>query len=148
MKRNLARLILILAVIAWAIIVVSVLVTPVNADSATDEEPKEDDGRIPGDDVPATERCYMTAHNKQIWSWCDALFMAPPVYAAMAKITSNDAYLSYMHMRYKQTFDSLYDQKERLFYRDSSYFNKKEANGEKVFWGRGNGWVVAGELSP
>ena len=60
MKRNLARLILILSVIAWAIIVVSVLVTPVNADSATAEEPKEDDGRIPGDDVPATERCYMT----------------------------------------------------------------------------------------
>ena len=60
MKRNLARLILILAVIAWAIIVVSVLVTPVNADSDPIEEPKEDDGRIPGDDVPATERCYMT----------------------------------------------------------------------------------------
>ena len=60
MKRNLARLILILAVIAWAVIVVSVLVTPVNADSAPGEEPKEDDGRIPGDDVPATERCYMT----------------------------------------------------------------------------------------
>ena len=60
MKHNLARLILILAVIAWAIIVVSVLVTPVNADSATAEEPKEDEGRILGDDVPATERCYMT----------------------------------------------------------------------------------------
>ena len=60
MKRNLSRLILILAVIAWAIIVVSVLVTPVNADAAPAEEPKEDDGRIPGDDVPATERCYMT----------------------------------------------------------------------------------------
>ena len=40
MKRNLARLILILSVIAWAIIVVSVLVTPVNADSAPYEEPK------------------------------------------------------------------------------------------------------------
>ena len=39
MKRNLARLILILAVIAWAIIVVSVLVTPVNADAAPIEEP-------------------------------------------------------------------------------------------------------------
>ena len=60
MKRNLSRLILILSVIAWAVIVVSILVTPVNADSATDEEPKEDDGRIPGDDIPATERCYMT----------------------------------------------------------------------------------------
>ena len=60
MKRNLSRLILILAVIAWAVIVVSVLVTPVKADSAPGEEPQEDDGRIPGDDVPATERCYMT----------------------------------------------------------------------------------------
>ena len=65
MKRNLARLILILAVIAWAIIVVSVLVTPVNADSAQAEEPKEDDGRIPGDDIPATERCYMTQEEVQ-----------------------------------------------------------------------------------
>ena len=54
MKRNLARLILILSVIAWAIIVVSVLVTPVNADSVHIAEPQEDDGRIPGDDVPAT----------------------------------------------------------------------------------------------
>lgn len=60
MKRNLARLIFILAVIAWSIIVAYVLVTPVNADSATAEEPKEDDGHIPGDDVPATGRCYMT----------------------------------------------------------------------------------------
>ena len=65
MKRNLARLILILAVIAWVIIVVSLLVTPVNADSAPIEEPKEDDGRIPGDDVPATERCYMTDEEVQ-----------------------------------------------------------------------------------
>ena len=46
MKRNLARLILILAVIAWAIIVVSLLVTPVNADSAPGEEPKEDETAI------------------------------------------------------------------------------------------------------
>ena len=59
MKRNLARLILILSVIAWAIIVVSVLITPVNADAVPIVEPQEDDGRIPGDDVPAVERCYM-----------------------------------------------------------------------------------------
>ena len=65
MKRNLARLILILAVIALAAIVVSVLVTPVNADAAPIEEPKEDDGRIPGDDAPATERCFMTEEEIQ-----------------------------------------------------------------------------------
>lgn len=65
MKRNIARLILILAVIAWAIMAVSVLVTPVKADAAPIAEPQEDDGRLPGDDVPATERCYMTEEEVQ-----------------------------------------------------------------------------------
>jgi rhamnogalacturonyl hydrolase YesR len=31
-----------------------------------------------------------------------------------------------------------------LFYRDKSFFNAHEANGSKVFWARGNGWVFAG----
>ena len=43
-----------------------------------------------------------------------------------------------------RTTDFLYDTNEHLFFRDSTYFSKKEANGEKVFWGRGNGWVMAG----
>ena len=65
MMRSLAGLILILAVIAWVVLVVSVLVTPVNADAAPIAEPQEDDGRIPGDDIPATERCYMTGEEVQ-----------------------------------------------------------------------------------
>ena len=65
MKRNLARLILILSVIAWAVIAVSILVTPVKADDVPIEEPQEDDGRLPGDDIPATERCYMTDEEVQ-----------------------------------------------------------------------------------
>lgn len=39
---------------------------------------------------------------------------------------------------------SLYDWTNHLFFRDDSYFGKQEANGTKVFWGRGNGWVLAG----
>ena len=39
---------------------------------------------------------------------------------------------------------SLYDKDEDLFYRDSRYIGQKEANGKKVFWGRGNGWVIGG----
>ena len=65
MKRTIGRRILILPVIAWAIIAVSLRVTPVKADAAPIEEPKEDDGRIPGDDVPATERCFMTEEEIQ-----------------------------------------------------------------------------------
>ena len=65
MKRNLARLILILAAIAWAAVIVAVVVTPVKADSVPIAEPQEDDGRLPGDDIPATTRCYLTEEEIQ-----------------------------------------------------------------------------------
>jgi len=78
------------------------------------------------------------------WSWCDALFMGPTVWAKMAAVTGKQKYLDFMYTEYKATTDYLYDKEEHLYYRDSNYFNKKEANGEKVFWGRGNGWVFAG----
>ena len=61
MKRNLARLILIISVIGWLFMVVSVLAgMTAKADSAP-----HDDGRLPGDNVPATERCYMTDEEVQ-----------------------------------------------------------------------------------
>lgn len=78
------------------------------------------------------------------WSWCDALFMAPPVYARLWRITGEDKYIYFADSEYRETWKALFDQEESLFYRDASYIGKKEANGEKVFWGRGNGWVVAG----
>jgi len=43
-----------------------------------------------------------------------------------------------------RTTDYLYDKDEHLYFRDSTYFKKSEANGKKVFWGRGNGWVMGG----
>ena len=81
-------------------------------------------------------------HNR--WGWCDALFMAPPVWARLAKITGEDKYLDFMHQEYIATHTLLWDKDEHLFWRDSSYFEKREENGEKVFWARGNGWVFGG----
>ena len=78
------------------------------------------------------------------WSWCDALFMAPPVYAKLYALTNDKKYLDFMNKEYKVSYDYLYDKDEQLFYRDWRYFNKKESNGKKVFWGRGNGWVLGG----
>ena len=49
-----------------------------------------------------------------------------------------------MNREYKATYDYLFDKEENLFYRDWRYFDKREANGKKVFWGRGNGWVLGG----
>lgn len=78
------------------------------------------------------------------WSWCDALFMAPPVYVQMYNITKDVRFLDFMDREYKMTYDLLYDKEDHLFYRDHRYFDQREKNGKKVFWGRGNGWVLAG----
>ena len=61
MKRNIVRLILIISVIGWLFMVVSVLT---GMTAKADSSP-QDDGRLPGDDVPATERCYMTDEEVQ-----------------------------------------------------------------------------------
>jgi len=82
--------------------------------------------------------------NYRKWSWSDALFMAPPFYAQLAVLTGDASYFQFMDQEFKTTYRLLYDKKECLFYRDKSYFLKREANGEKVFWGRGNAWVLAG----
>lgn len=78
------------------------------------------------------------------WWWCDALFMAPPSWARMYKATGDRAYLDYMDRQWWATSKFLYDPAEHLFYRDSNFFVKREKNGKKLFWSRGNGWVMAG----
>ncbi|WP_354358745.1 glycoside hydrolase family 88 protein [Pedobacter sp. UYP30] len=78
------------------------------------------------------------------WAWCDALFMGPPSLGYLFKATGDIKYLNIASKLWWKTSDYLYDTKEHLFYRDSRYFDKKEKNGSKVFWSRGNGWVLAG----
>jgi rhamnogalacturonyl hydrolase YesR len=85
-----------------------------------------------------------SAKNKKVWSWCDALFMAPAVYSRLSEWTKDEKYLRFMDKQFKMTCQHLYDKKEHLFFRDGNYLNKKEKNGKKLFWGRGNGWVAAG----
>jgi rhamnogalacturonyl hydrolase YesR len=86
-----------------------------------------------------------TIPGKEIaWWWCDALFMAPPVWARMYAATGDRKYIAYLDEEWAKTSDRLYDTHEHLFARDSSYLTRTEANGKKMFWSRGNGWVMAG----
>jgi rhamnogalacturonyl hydrolase YesR len=78
------------------------------------------------------------------WAWCDSLFMAPPAWLRAWKATGKQAYLDFVVTNWWKTSAYLYDREEHLYYRDSTYFDKREANGRKVFWARGNGWVVGG----
>jgi rhamnogalacturonyl hydrolase YesR len=82
--------------------------------------------------------------NYQKWSWCDSLYMSPPAFVLMTEATGDSKYLNYVDQNWWKLADLLYDQKESLMLRDLSFVAKREANGEKVFWSRGNGWVFAG----
>lgn len=86
---------------------------------------------------------WRTKFHQDRWNWCDALFMSPPVWAKLYKITGKKEYLDFMMKEYKATTDFLFDKKEDLYYRDQSYMGKLD-NGTKIFWSRGNGWVFAG----
>lgn len=102
--------------------------------------------QIASSPMPAKE--FGWGKNKN-WSWCDALFMAPPAWAKLFDITKDRNYLELMDKMYWETYDYLYDKEEHLFYRDDKYKitntqNPRTKNGQKIFWGRGNAWVLGG----
>ena len=82
-------------------------------------------------------------HNRE-WAWCDALYMGPPMLAYLTTATGKMKYLDIANKLWWRTADYLYSKEERLMFRDSRFFARKEKNGQKVFWSRGNGWVIAG----
>lgn len=78
------------------------------------------------------------------WCWCDAIFMAPPTLLQMSKATGDKRYADFAHEEFKATTDYLYDPTEKLYFRDSRFFDMRDAKGRKLFWSRGNGWVMGG----
>ena len=70
------------------------------------------------------------------WWWCDALYMAPAIFTRLYTLTGDKKYLD--------CYEHLYDKDEHLFFRDGKYLNAKDEKGGKVFWSRGNGWVLGG----
>jgi unsaturated rhamnogalacturonyl hydrolase len=79
---------------------------------------------------------------KDLWWWCDALFMAPPVLTRMSVATGDPRYNLFMEREWAITTKSLYDPNHHLYFRDARYLAKKEQNGQPLFWSRGNGWVM------
>lgn len=79
---------------------------------------------------------------RELYDWCDALFMSPPVWAQLASLYQDNRYLEELDRLWWDATDFLYDPEWKLYFRDASYFNSVEANGKPTFWGRGNGWVM------
>lgn len=84
-----------------------------------------------------------TMSGREDWKWADALFMAPPTWAKLGRITGDSRYYDFLHTQFFDAVIPIYDQEESLFYRDQRFVDERSANGNKVFWSRGNGWVVA-----
>jgi unsaturated rhamnogalacturonyl hydrolase len=82
--------------------------------------------------------------------WCDALFMAPPTLVKFGVETGDRSLLEINDTYFKECYDLLYNKEEHLFARDLNYVigpdgtGRLEANGQKIFWSRGNGWVMGG----
>jgi unsaturated rhamnogalacturonyl hydrolase len=85
-----------------------------------------------------------------LWWWCDALYMAPPLLTKYGVMKNDMKYLDEMHKYYTECYNLLFDKQENLFFRDNRFLQTgsdkdlKETNGNKIFWSRGNGWVIAG----
>jgi unsaturated rhamnogalacturonyl hydrolase len=94
----------------------------------------------------------METHHKgrDIWYWCDALYMAPPTLVLLSKVTGDNRYIDFMDELWWDATDLLYDTEEKLYFRDNRFVIKpngsgrREMDGSKVFWSRGNGWVLGG----
>jgi unsaturated rhamnogalacturonyl hydrolase len=94
---------------------------------------------------------YQTGGIREIcWWWCDALFMAPPTLVKLGITLNDDSYLKFNDKLYHETVDLLFNEEYNLFARDLNYVwgyqgkQLKEANGNPIFWSRGNGWVMGG----
>ncbi|WP_235425349.1 glycoside hydrolase family 88/105 protein [Croceibacterium mercuriale] len=87
---------------------------------------------------------YSAAECLVRWCWCDALFMAPPALAELSNQTGDPRYRDFATAEFWATTDFLYDPVEQLYYRDSRFFERRDDQGRKQFWSRGNGWVFAG----
>lgn len=78
------------------------------------------------------------------WCWCDALFMAPPALIEASRQTGNPKYRDFALKEFWATTDFLLDPVEKLYYRDSRFFERRDDKQRKQFWSRGNGWVFGG----
>jgi len=75
--------------------------------------------------------------------YADALYAAV-AFALLHKATGDQLYLDLLHESFWTVTDKIYDEDADLYYRDPAYIGEYTANGRKILWSRGNGWVFSG----
>ncbi|GAA2729107.1 glycoside hydrolase family 88 protein [Cellulomonas aerilata] len=106
----------------------------------------------PSDRFMAADRALPAS---QYW-WVDSMFMGLPLWPRWAARTGDPAYRArsaefYAFLKRDGTTvwrpgctaSGLFDATEDLWWRDCKFVAQRDALGHKVFWARGNGWVIA-----
>jgi rhamnogalacturonyl hydrolase YesR len=102
------------------------------------------DGILAAPRVQLADQLQPGSRQRIAWWWCDALYMTPPLWARMYAATGDKKYINYLDEEWAKTSQALYDTQAHLYSRDASYIAKTEKNGQKMFWSRGEGWVMGG----
>jgi unsaturated rhamnogalacturonyl hydrolase len=89
---------------------------------------------------PAGSKEWYLDHGKP---YVDSLFGAS-IFPMLARATDKQEYLATLHSFFDGVTASLWDKDAGLYYRDPTFIGKRDANGKKILWSRGNGWAFAG----
>lgn len=82
------------------------------------------------------------------WWWVDTMYMALHFYNRMGLFLDNENLIDKAYRLYINSKEErhCYDAEEKLWFRDENFLPDvaRSAGGKKIFWSRGNGWVIAG----
>ena len=81
---------------------------------------------------------------RTLWSWDDALYMAPAAVSRYCSAIKNYAFIDSLNRYWWDVSASLYDTTYHLWYRDGGFKSQKAANGQPLFWSCGVAWVMGG----
>jgi unsaturated rhamnogalacturonyl hydrolase len=81
---------------------------------------------------------------RTLWSWADALYMAPPAVSRYCSAIKSTAFMDSLDRYWWDVSAGLYDTTYHLWYRDGGFKTQKAANGQPVFWSCGVAWVFGG----
>lgn len=80
-------------------------------------------------------------YNRERWNWCDALYMAAPVWTGLGTVTGETKYYDYMIQEWKKAHEWYFSEEHDLYFHDKREIKKISKAGKRVFWARGDGWV-------
>jgi unsaturated rhamnogalacturonyl hydrolase len=99
--------------------------------------------------IKASIDAMIASDKKDDWWWIDAIQMAMPVFTKLGVLYKDTSYFRKMYdlyafTKYNHGGNGLYNQEEKLWWRDKDFVPPyKEPNGKNCYWSRGNGWVLA-----